>query len=207
MKADAILRVTEALRDRLQAALLSSGIPGNVFVGPLDDADSSGAPLILFLYRVVPSPTLRNREHRVVAASPPPTTIVFHNSLPLDLYFLVTVGTTPGSSEETLLRALGFAMQELQGNPDLTGAALAHETVRVTLEPLTTDEASRIWALFPNANYRTSVAYLATPVWIDPPQAEPAARPVLQDRLDAGQQAPDPNPPDPAAPDREREVA
>lgn len=192
MKADAILRVTEALRDRLKVALANSGVPGTVFVGPLDDADSSGAALILFLYRVVPSPSLRNREHRVVSANPPPPTVVFQGSLPLDLYFLVTVGTTPNSSEETLLRALGFAMQELQGNAELTGPALAHETVRVTLEPLTTDEASRVWALFPNANYRTSIAYLATPVWIDPPQAAPSAGPVLQDRLDAGQQAFDP---------------
>ena len=60
-------------------------------------------------------------------------------------------------------------MQALQAEPELTGAAVDHETVRVTLEPLTTEEASRIWALFPTANYRTSIAYLATPVWIDPP--------------------------------------
>jgi uncharacterized protein DUF4255 len=187
VKADAILRVTEALRDRLKVALANSGVPGTVFVGPLDDADSSGAALILFLYRVVPSPSLRNREHRVVSANPPPPTVVFQGSLPLDLYFLVTVGTTPNSSEETLLRALGFAMQELQGNAELTGPALAHETVRVTLEPLTTDEASRIWALFPNANYRTSIAYLATPVWIDPPQPAAVAGPVVEDQLLAGQ--------------------
>lgn len=187
MKADAILRVTEALRDRLKVALLSSGVPGTVFVGPLDDVDSSGAALILFLYRVVPCASLRNREHRVVAANPPPPTVVFQGSLPLDLYFLVTVGTMLHSSEETLLRALGFAMQELQGNAELTGPALAHETVRVTLEPLTTEEASRIWALFPSANYRTSVAYLATPVWIDPPQPEAAAGPVIEDQLLVGQ--------------------
>lgn len=192
MNADGILHVTEALRDRLQVALTSSGIPGNVFVGPLDDADASGAPLILFLYRVVPNPSLRNREHRVAAPTPPPPTVVFRNSLPLDLYYLVTVGTTPGASEETLLRALGFAMQELQGNSDLTGAALAHETVRVTLEPLTTEEASRIWALFPNANYRTSIAYLATPVWIDPAQPEAVAGPVVEELLLVGQKVPGP---------------
>jgi hypothetical protein len=207
VNADGILRVTEALRDRLKVALASSGVPGTVFVGPLDDLDSAGAALILFLYRVVPNPSLRNREHRVPAPNPPPPTVVFQGSLPLDLYFLVTVGTAPNSSEETLLRALGFAMQELQGNPDLTGPALAHETVRVTLEPLTTEEASRIWALFPNANYRTSVAYLATPVWIDPPQAEPAAGPVVQDRLLSSQKAPDPKEPDPAAREPEEAVA
>jgi hypothetical protein len=186
VKADGILRVTEALRERLKVALASSGVPGTVFVGPLDDADASGAALILFLYRIVPNASLRNSEHRLSADNAPPPVVVFRNSLPLDLYFLVTVGTTPGSSEETLLRALGFAMQELQAAPDLTGPAVGQETVRVTLEPLSTEDASRIWALFPTANYRTSIAYLATPVWIDPPQPTPLAGPVVQDQLRAG---------------------
>ena len=182
MSANQILLVTEALRDRLNSALTSSGVPGTVFVGPLDDADASGAALILFLYRLVPNASLRNREHRVPSGGIPPV-VVFQNSLPLDLYFLVTVGTTPGSSEETLLRALGFAMQSLQADPNLSGPNVGHETVHVSLEPLTTEEASRIWALFPTANYRTSIAYLATPVWIDPMQAESIGAPVVIDRL------------------------
>jgi hypothetical protein len=186
VKADGILRVTEALRSRLQQALALSGVPGTVFVGPLDDTDSSTAPLILFLYRIMPNASLRNREHRVPATVPPQID-VFRNSIPLDLYYLVTVGTTPGSSEETLLGPLGYAIQALQADPDLTGPTVYQETVRVTLEPLTTEEASRIWALFPTANYRTSIAYLATPVWIDPPQQPPPAAPVIQDQLLAGQ--------------------
>lgn len=187
MKSDAIFRVTQALRARLQLALAAVPLPGTVFVGPLDDADASGAALILFLYRVVPSPSLRNREHVVASsAPPPPAAIVFQNSLPLDLYFLVTVGTTPGASEEVLLRALGAAMQSLQGDPELTGLAVDHETVHLSLETLTTDEVARIWALFPAVNYRTSVAYLATPVWIDPPLPPPAAAPVIEDELHAG---------------------
>lgn len=189
MSAEAILRVTEALRARLQSALASSGIPGTVFVGPLDDPDASGAPLILFLYRLVPNASLRNSDHRVASSLPPPPVRIFQNSLPLDLFFLVTVGTTPGASEETLLRALGFAMQALQGTPELSGPGLGSETVRVSLEPLTTEEASRIWALFPTANYRTSIAYLATPVWIDPPEPALKAGPVTQDQLRAGLRA------------------
>jgi hypothetical protein len=51
---------------------------------------------------------------------------------------------------------------------------------------LSTDDSSRIWALFPTANYRTSVAYLASPVWIDPPTPEATAGPVVDDRLLAG---------------------
>jgi hypothetical protein len=186
MKADGILRVTEALRDRLEVALTASGVPGTVFVGPLDDADASGAALILFLYRIVPNASLRNREHRVSGAGTPPVQ-VFQNALPLDLYFLVTVGTKPGASEETPLRALGFVMQAIQVAPDIAGSEVNNEAVRVSLEPLTTEEASRIWALFPTANYRTSIAYLATPVWIDPTSIEPPAAPVEHDHLFAGQ--------------------
>ena len=183
MSADAIIDVSNALKKRLETALVTSTVPGTVFVGPLDDADSSGAALIVFLYRIVPNPSLRNREHSVVSSTPPPPVVVFRNSLPLDLYFLVTVGTLPGSSEETLLKALGYAMQELQVDPDLI---MKNQTVHVTLEPLSTEEASRIWALFPTANYRTSIAYLATPVWIDPMQEPPLAAPVIYNKLLAG---------------------
>lgn len=184
MKADAILRVTELLRKRLEAALISSGTPGTVFVGPLDDAEASGAALVLFLYRIVPNANLRNREHRLPSSLAPP--IVYQNSLPLDLYYLITVGTTSEATEETPLRWLGYAIQAIQAAPDLTGPDVGQETVHVTLEPLSTEEASRIWALFPTANYRTSVAYLATPVWLDPPDVLPLAVPVVDDRLLAG---------------------
>jgi hypothetical protein len=184
MKADAILRVTEVLRGRLEMALAASGVPGTVFVGPLDDVGVSGATLILFLYRIMPSASLRNRDHRVATGGALPVQ-VFHNSMPVDLFFLITVGSTPGASEEAPLRALGYVIQALQAEPDLTGAGVSNETVHVTFEPLSTEEASRIWALFPTANYRTSIAYLASPVWIDPAQPEPVAARVVQDDLHA----------------------
>lgn len=183
MSADAIFNVTAALTARLQNALAAAGIPGTVFVGPLDDPDSAGAPLILFLYRMIPSASLRNREHRVASPVPPHDPIVFFDSLPLDLYYLITVGTRPGASEEPLLRALGFAIRELQTTPDLTGPALNYETVHVSLDPLSTDEVSRVWNLFPAANYRTSIAYLASPVWIDPALPPVPAVPVTEDNL------------------------
>jgi hypothetical protein len=189
MKADAIKRVTEALRDRLKIALVKSGVPGTVFVGPLDDPDAGGAALVLFLYRVTPNPNLRNSQHSVLSSGPHPTVQIFDNSLPLDLYFLITVGTTPNSSEEAMLLPLGYAMQLIQSSPELTGGSVANETVRLTFEPLTTDEASRIWALFPTANYRTSVVYLASPVWIDPDSPAISPGPVMEQRLNSGVKA------------------
>jgi hypothetical protein len=182
MNADALMRVTRALRLRLEQVVGS----GKVFVGPLDDPDAAGASLILFLYRIMPNPSLRNREHRVTAGLAPPPAVVFRNALPLDLYFLLTVGTNPGGSEEALLQTLGEAMQELQIDPEFTGPLVGYETLRVSLEPLSTEEAGRIWALFPTANYRTTVAYVASPVWIDPKLPEGVGPPVVRDSLDAG---------------------
>ncbi|MFO1207167.1 MAG: DUF4255 domain-containing protein [Burkholderiales bacterium] len=176
--------MTKALRERLE---LVAGV-GKVFVGPLDDPDAAGASLILFLYRIMPNPSLRNREHRVPSDAPPPV-VVFGNSLPLDLCYLVTVGTTPGGDEEALLETLGGAMQALQLEPELTGAGVGHETVHVSLDPLTTEEMSRIWALFPTANYRTSISYLASPVWIDPKIPAAVGAPVVKDSLDVGARA------------------
>ena len=189
MSADAIFRVTQALRARLQQALADAGDPGTVFIGPLDDPDAKGASLILFLYRILPNASMRNHEHRVASDNPPPVVLIFTNSLPLDLHYLITVGTRPGSSEEPLLKTLGLAMQALNAEPDLSGAAIGHETVHVSLEPLSTEEASRIWTLFPTANYRTSVGYLATPVWIDPQQPAATAARVLEDGLRGGPKA------------------
>lgn len=185
MSAEAIYRTTLALRSRLQRALDAAadpgGSPGTVFVGPLDDQDAAGASLILFLYRMVPSQSLRNTDHLVPDRDPDRPVIVYENALPLDLYYMITVGRLPGNSEETLLRALGFAIRELNDSPDLVGAPVAQETVRVSMEPLTTEEISRLWALFPTANYRTSVAYLASPVWIDPAVVPVRAGAVLRD--------------------------
>lgn len=190
MKADAILKVTEALRTRLEKAVAASGVPGKVFVGPLDDTDSSGSALILFLYRIVPNPNLRNQERRVDSGTERGID-TFRSSLPLDLYYLLSVGSVSGGSEEVPLRTLGFAMRELHGNAvvNIPGPSLQSETVRITLEPLTTEESSRIWALFPAANYRTSVAYLASPVWIDPDLPEEEGAPVSNDKLRAGSRA------------------
>ncbi len=185
MNADALLRVTKALRERLE---LVAGV-GKVFVGPLDDTDSAGASLILFLYRIMPNASLRNREHRVASDVPPPPVVVFGNSLALDLYYLLTVGTTPGDDEEALLEVLGAAMQALQLDPELTGPGVGYETVHVSLDPLTPEEMSRIWALFPTANYRTSIGYLASPVWIDPKQPAIVGSPVVKDSLDVGARA------------------
>ncbi len=185
MSQEAIFNVTQALSERLQEAV--ADIPNStVFVGPLDDPDAKNAALILFLYRIMPNPSLRNREHRVLSSQPPHDLIVYENSLPLTLHYLITVGTLTATEGDPLLKLLGRVMQTLNEEPELTGMKVGHETVRVSLEPVTTEEMSRVWTLFPTANYRTSIAYLASPVWIDPKREPIVGGRVVEDRLDAG---------------------
>ena len=121
MSADAIFRATQALRTRLQQALADAGDPGSVFIGPLDDPDAQGAALILFLYRIMPNASLRNREHRVLSDSPPPPVLIFTNSLPLDLHYLLTAYGADQFHAEILL---GYGMQLLHETPVLTRNAI-----------------------------------------------------------------------------------
>jgi hypothetical protein len=191
MSADAIFNVSQALRTRLESSVGT----GKVFVGPLDDPDAKNASLVLFLYRIEPNASLRNQEHRVVSDNPPPEVIVYDNSLPLVLHYLITVGTGPSGGDQPddlELKWLGLAIRVLNDDPVLADNIFGEEPVRVSLEPVSTEEMSRIWTLFPTANYRTSLAYLASPVWIDPKDEPIAAARVVEDQFGAGIRAQEP---------------
>jgi uncharacterized protein DUF4255 len=163
MDATAVQLVTKALQDLLAAEI------GPVYVGPLDDPQAAGAKAVLFLYRVAINPDLRNSEHVLPPKLPGGPPVVYDSALPLDLFYLLTPGDAQAGGELDALATLGRAMQVLNASPNLTGTPVQGETVRVTLDPISSEEMSRIWALFPVANYRTSVVYLVTPVWLDPP--------------------------------------
>lgn len=188
MNHEGIFRVSTAFRNRVQLAYEAAGGAGKgVYVGPLDDPDAAGAKLILFLYRIVPNPSMRNTEHTVPSLTPPPAMITYQDSLPLDLYYLLTLGDASGEAADLeQLKFLGSAIQLLHRDSLLTGADVGHEPVRLTLDPLSNEDMSRLWALFPTVNYRTSVAYLASPVWVDPRAPAAQAANVVQDGLGAG---------------------
>ncbi len=183
MSANALLAATRAIADLLVSAVTTSN---QVFVGPLDDPRARGAVLILYLYRIVPIASLRNREHRVLNPAPPPAVLAYENALPLELHYLLTIGDPEDGASMPNLGALGRAMQVLNSEAALSGISVGQESVNLSLDPLSSEEMSRVWTLFPTANYRTSVAYVASPVWIDP-QAEtkPAGR-VLTDEFRGG---------------------
>lgn len=192
MQADAIQRVSNAIGDAVRAALLASGHPGAVVIGPPDDKNANDAQIVLFPFKLLPNTSLRNME-RVIPPDMRGDVLTHENSLPLDVFYLLTVGNPFAADSEAPIAPdsqvwLGVAIRALQSSPDLIGEAVGGDTVRLSLEPTTTEEMSRIWALFPNAEYRTSVVYLASPVWIDPLQAPVAAR-VVDDRRLSGQRA------------------
>ncbi len=183
----AISAVTAAIRN-----LLTAGVHAD---SELADADVRTAPpskspkaegkneINLFLYSVTPNSGWSNLE--------PPTARPGENGKPLlalDLHYLLTVHGK-GFDEVLSHRLLGRAMRVLHDHPvldpDEIEAALAGEPVgdqleriRITPEPLTLDEMSKLWSSF-QTEYRVSTAYEATVVLIESDRPALAPLPVL----------------------------
>lgn len=186
-----IQAVCEAISALLERAInepfgIDSGT-FNVFLGP-PDADTDDDPeLILFPMRVTPSADLRNapRVRPFPKADDPPREI--EGAVPLDLHFLVTAGSPQNDTTAGSLKRLGDAIRAIQAASPIAVPALCQDAVWLSLEPLTTDELSRIWGMFPNFNARTCFAFRASPVWIDPLRPPEPAPPVIFD--EAGRRA------------------
>ena len=151
----------------------------------------------MFLFHIEPNRELRNAERLRTPppGAPPDQSAVELDALPLDLRYLISVFRTAGggaAGDPNELAALGQVIQRLHAEPTLTGAILPGQEVRVTPEPYPMEELSRVWGLFPADPYRTSVVYLATPVFIE---AGPlvVGPPVQSRRLDPGLSANPPN--------------
>lgn len=186
MDASGIQNVTAAMRLRLLDAIGQQPAAETVYVGPLHDDGAEGALLVLFLYRVVPNADLRNTPHAVVGGGLPEGRIVYDNAVPLDLHYVLTAGGRRDGGELESLQRLGQAIRALNDEPVLAGSLLQNESVRITQYPGSSDELSRVWALFPDQNYRTSVLYLVSPVWIDPASPPLPAPPVVATPFQAG---------------------
>jgi hypothetical protein len=127
---------------------------------------------------------LRNSRHTLPPAADGGPLTVYDGSLPLDLHYLITAGSEQANNELDTLRTLGFALQTLNDSPILVGQG---EVVRLSLESVSCEELSRIWTLFPTANYRTSVVFVATPVWVDPARINVSGAPVVREPHKVGQ--------------------
>jgi hypothetical protein len=195
MQARAIQLVTRAMARRIEAVLTPIPNFDAVIVGAPSTAKAMRAQIVLFPYRMVASSALRNVERILPPTNPAGAPVVFEESLPLDVFYLVTIGSVSAEPpdaqvglQETLWESLGRAIQALQDGPFLVGEGVESDTVRLSLEPATAEDLNRIWSLFPNTDYRTSVVYLASPVWIDARLAA-VIEPVVDDRQNVGQRA------------------
>jgi hypothetical protein len=204
----AIGAVSAVLRNLLDNGLIDVGpAVGSVkvtAVAPdtikLDEPDA-GPSLNLFLYRVSPNQGWRNvglpsqSDNGFRLTNPP---------LGLDLHYLLTAYSTSDFHAEILL---GYAMSILHERPvfdrasvrralnpsplgpsilppafqALTASDLADqiELVKITWEPMDTEEMSRLWSAI-QAHYRPTAAYTASVVLIEATRPARSPLPVLQ---------------------------
>ena len=177
-----IQAVTEAIRDLMNATLheATNAAPGtfSVYIGP-PDADQDQDELILFPMRVTPSAESRNadRIRPFPTAADPPRKV--DPAVPLDVHYLVTAGSPRNSTARDGLRRLGYAIQAIEAASPISIPAFFQDAVWLSIEPLSIDELSRIWGLFPSFNCRTSFVFRASPIWIDPLRLPASAAPVI----------------------------
>ncbi len=158
------------LRDNMSDLIPVDSI---VLLSPADVEGQQNIRLTLFLYSVVENPYLKNQALQ----NPNPTELLYP-PVSLDLYYLVTayastqiVDRTQQTLEEH--RILGRAIRILYDNAILSGTILqgalagTNEELRIILNPISLEDLNKLWSVFPNQNYRTSVSYTVTPVKID----------------------------------------
>jgi Pvc16 N-terminal domain len=181
----AIAAVTATLRNLLFTGVNAALAGTDVTARPPDRARTNGEgnQVNLFLYQTSLDPAWRNQDMPNVARGENG-----HPPLPLTLYYLVTA--YGDNDDEVVSNALlGHAMSILHDHPLLGAeeikAALAEsdldqqiERVRVTPQPMTLEEMSKLWTTF-QTQYRISAAYQACVVLIESKRPTRTPLPVL----------------------------
>ena len=179
MTTDAIEKTTQALKNRIEQAIS----PSKVHIGAPHRQHRNTKDVTLFLFHIEPNAELRNEQRFEAppAEGPAERPSKQIDALPLDLRYLITVyrsGDDNTADAHELIK-LGQIIQTLHAQPTLIGPQLRNQIVRLTPEPYPLEELSRVWALFPDVRYSTSMVYLATPVFVevsDPSIAAPVLR-------------------------------
>jgi len=187
MSATALFDTTLALARRIRDA---TGL--EVHVGSPLRKEMGAARIALTLVHIQPNAALRNTPvFRAPPASGPVTAAATPiAAIALDLHFLITCyrPPTPGgvaAPEPGELTSLGKIIRVLHGDPILTGSVLPGQTVRLSPDSYSHEEMNRIWGLFPEEPFRTSIVYLASPVIVEVGDAG-LYPPVQSRRMDGG---------------------
>jgi hypothetical protein len=132
--------------------------------------------LTLFLYKVIENADLKNRAGAVVV-QPGGTLRNDRPPLTLDACYLLTAHALGDSDLLAAHQALSRAMRVFYDHGILQGSQLraanpntglgGTSVLRVTLNPISMEEMTRIWSVFPDTPYEISVTYLVTPVEIE----------------------------------------
>ena len=187
----AIAAVTATLRNLLALGLANEADLNDALVTaqPLDKARDAAATvnqLNLFLYLISPSGAWRNQDMPGRARSGD----VASTGLGLNLFYLLSTYGRDNDLETPFSHLLlGQAMSTLNDHPilgrDEIAAALPNndlgdqlERVRITLQPLSIEDISKLWAGF-QMQYRLSVAYEVAVVLIDSRRPIRSGVPVL----------------------------
>jgi hypothetical protein len=191
----AIAAVTASLRALLSARLKDPlATDPNVTTSSPDKAhDDTGDRVNLFLYHTQVEPSWRNTD--MPLRNKPGET--GHPPLPLNLFYLLTAFSND-KDEVHSHRLLGLAMSVLHDHPLLDPAQIKDviendpnltdlrdsdlheqvERVRITLQPLSVEEISKLWTAF-QTQFRTSVSYQVSVVLIESQRPAKAPLPVL----------------------------
>ena len=154
------------------------------------DSNNAANQINLFLYQVQPNAAWRNRDmpQQIMpgeSGNPP---------LGLDLYYMMTAygrnnDVTQPYSHQLLGRMMGVLYDHALLGADEIRAAIAAsmptsdldrqlERVRITLQPLSLEEISKLWAGF-QTQYRLSVAYAVSVILLESTRAAKTPVPVL----------------------------
>jgi hypothetical protein len=183
---DAGLTLIELLRDNLVADPPTPPVRPVQFpqqialLSPRDVNQNKNVRLTLFLYSISPAVELRNELE--IPGNQSPTEAL---SEPLNLYYLLTAfaPATSDPSEQTINEQLllGAAMRVFFDNGILAGTALKgdlrrNEELRLTLQPMTVEDLTRIWSVFPDSVLHASVSFLLTPIRLRSTRTQGGAR-------------------------------
>ena len=135
---------------------------------------NSNTLLTLFLYKVLENPHLKNDARRSLPVGADGTLVEQEPPLVVDLYYLLTAHHATDQLEAH--RAISRAMRVFYDNAILRGSIIqatkdrgltSDTTLRITLDPISMEDMTRIWSAFPDTQYEISVTYLVTPVPIE----------------------------------------
>ena len=134
----------------------------------LPDQDAEGKRVNVYLYHINECPYLKNQD---LPGSAHPSEFG-HPPLVLDLHYLVTAYAESDEGDQIEAhQILGDAMRALHDHPYLLGDILdpslegAIERAKVTMEPLTVDDITKVWLAL-TTPYRLSAGYKVTIVQI-----------------------------------------